>query len=276
MFRDKVVTFPTGENMKDEILTEMRDGALIITFNRPEHGNAMTLDMASQLYAVVKPAAQDPAVRVVVLRGAGNDFMNGIDIGIYNKDVSSGIQKKSEVLLPYHSAIRELHAMNKPVIAKVKGRCVRAGLSFVLVADLVIAARSARFRANYTSLGMTPDGGVSIFLTRKVGTAKATEILILNEEFGAEAAEKMALVNAVVDEDDLVDKSNQWVDLLSHGPTQAYGAVKKLIDNAAGEKDLYNHIGIEHTYWGVISRTFDFRNAINAHFANKPPEFKGT
>jgi 2-(1,2-epoxy-1,2-dihydrophenyl)acetyl-CoA isomerase len=256
------------------ILTEMRGNALIITFNRPEHGNTMTEVMANQLFKALKSVATNPAIRAVMLRGAGGNFMNGIDLEIYHKNIEAGVQKKNEVMLPYHSVIRELHAMDKPVLAVMTGMTLKSGFSFMLVSDLVLAARSARFKAGYASLAMTPDGGVSFFLTRKVGVSKAAEILMLNEEFDAETAEKWHLVNAVVDDELLEQKAMEWLDTLANGPTKALGGIKRLIAKAF-EQDMNTHIGFEHTYWGASSRSFDFKNAIRSHFEGKPAKFTG-
>lgn len=260
--------------MPNSILTEMRGASLIISFNRPQFENAMTMDMASRLFQILKSVPNDRAVRAVMLKGEGGNFMNGLDMGIYDKDIATGVDYKNEVLLPYHSVIRELHGMDKPVLTVVTGKVARAGLSFVLASDLVLAGTSARFNAGYTSLAMTPDGGVSFFLTRKVGVTKATEILMLNKEFDAYEAEKLNLVNDVVSDAELMDKAYDWLDILSNGPTKAYGGIKRLVGKAF-ELDIHSHIALEHNYWGACSRSFDFRSAIKAYFTKEPVKFTG-
>lgn len=260
--------------MANEILTEKRGGALIITFNRPDQGNAITEGMSVQLFQALKPVATDPSIRAVMLRGAGGNFMNGLDLGIFSKDVGSGIEHINDVLLPYHSAIRELQAMDKPVLSVVSGMAARAGFSLALASDLVLAGRSARFNAGYASFAMTPDGGASFYLTRKVGIAKATEILMLNEEFDADAAEKLHLVNAVVDDAQLEAKAFEWIDLLANGPTKALGGIKRLVGKAF-EQDVHAQLSLEHSYMGACLRSFDFRNAVKAHFTKQPVKFSG-
>jgi 2-(1,2-epoxy-1,2-dihydrophenyl)acetyl-CoA isomerase len=260
--------------MANEILTEKRGNALIITFNRPEQGNAITEAMAAQLFQALKPVATDPAIRAVMLRGAGGNFMDGLDFGIFSKDIMSGVEHVNDVLLPYHSAIRELQAMDKPVLSVVTGMAARAGFSLTLVSDLVLAGRSARFNAGYASFAMTPDGGASFYLTRRVGVAKATEILMLNEEFDAETAERLQLANAVVDDAQLEQKAFEWIDLLANGPTKALGGIKRLVGKAF-EQDIHSQLSLEHAYMGACLRSFDFRNAIKAHFTKQPVKFSG-
>jgi 2-(1,2-epoxy-1,2-dihydrophenyl)acetyl-CoA isomerase len=260
--------------MLNEIKTEMRGGALVITFNRPEHGNAMTIDMANQLFHALKPVATNPAVRAVMLRGEGGNFMTGLDINIYSKSVEKGVDIKNEILLPYHSAVRELQVMDKPVLGVATGTAAKAGFGLLLACDLVLAGRSARFRAGYATLAMTPDGGTSFFLARKVGVAKATEILMLNEEFDAVEAERLHLVNGVVDDAQLEQHAYEWIDRLAEGPTKAFGGMKRLVAKAF-EQNLADHIALEHTYWNVCSRSFDFRNAIKARLAGETAKFTG-
>ena len=219
--------------MANEILTEKRGNALIITFNRPEQGNAITEAMASQLLLALKPVATTPAIRAVMLRGAGGNFMDGLDLGLFSKDVVAGIERANDILQPYHSAIRELQAMDKPVLAVVNGVAARAGFSFTLVSDLVLAGRSARFSAGYASFAMTPEGGASFYLTRKVGVAKATEILMLNEELDAEAAEKLHLVNAVVDDAQGLDARAGGLHVDARG-AGVQGVLDELLEHGRG------------------------------------------
>ena len=144
----------------------------------------------------------------------------------------------------------------------------------MLACDLVLAARSTKFNCKFTSYAMTPDGGASFFLTRKVGAAKANELLMLSETFGAEEAGRWNLINSVVDDDKLQDEALNWIDRLSTGPTRAFGGVKKLVLKAF-EQDLNAHLGLEHTYWGASSRTFDFREAVKAYFAKRDTKYSG-
>ena len=260
--------------MSNEITSEMRGGALVVTLNRPQQGNALTSAMATQLFQILKPVASDRTVRAVMLRGAGGNFMDGLDLSIYSRDVAVGTEQNNELLLPYHSAIREIYAMDKPVIAMVDGHVTGPGLSLMLACDLVIAGRGTIFNAAFTSYAMSPDGGASFFLSRKVGIAKATEILMLSENFDAATAERLNLVNHVVDDEQLQESAFQWLDQLANGPTKAFGAVKRLVYKAH-EQEVNAHIALEHTYWGANARSFDFRSAIKGYFSKQPVKYTG-
>jgi 2-(1,2-epoxy-1,2-dihydrophenyl)acetyl-CoA isomerase len=262
--------------MAHEILTEVRGNALIVTLNRPLHGNMLSLDMANQLFQALKLVTTDRAIRAVMLRGQGEHFMSGLDLSIYGgTDFTAGIERNNELLLPYHSIIRELYVMDKPVLSVVTGTVAGPGLSLILASDLVLAGRNTTFSAGFTSNAMTPDGGASFFLTRKVGAAKATEILMLNETFDAVTAEKLHIINGLCDDDKLQDEALQWIDRLASGPTKAFAGVKRLVGRAF-EQDIHAHLALEHAHWGSSSRTFDFREAMKAHVGKRAAKYTGS
>lgn len=261
---------------QNEVLTERRGQALIITFNRPDHANALTMDMAQQLFTILKNATTDHSVRAVMLRGAGGNYMDGLDMSFYKLNMNDALDKANQLILPYHSAIRELQVMDKPVLSVIDGYVTGTGFSFMLASDLVIASKSARFNTRFVEYALTPDGGVSFFLARKLGVSRAVEIMMLSEEFDAERAERLRIVNKVVDDDaNLQEAALAWLDHLVAGPTKAYGAIKKLA-NRAFEQDLNAHLGLEHTYFGQSSRSFDFREAVRADNEGREPRFTGT
>jgi len=259
----------------NEVLSERRGQSLILTFNRPDYANSMTIDMASQLHLILKNATTDRSVRAVLLRGAGGNFMNGLDMGYYAKDLSVALDRANQLILPYHSAIREMQAMDKPVLSLVQGHVTGSGFSLMVASDLVISSSSARFNTRFAEYGLTPDGGCSFFLPRKVGQSRAVEIMMLCDEFNAERAERLRLVNKVVSDELLEEEALKWLDKLAAGPTKAYGAIKKLASRAY-EQDLNAHLGLEHTYFGQSSRSFDFREAVLASAAKRDIKFTGT
>ena len=259
----------------NDLISERQGQTLILTFNRPEQSNALTTDMAGTLFTALKNATTDRSVRAVLLRGAGGHFMNGLDMSFYAKDINAALDRANDLILPYHSAIREMQAMDKPVLAVVQGQVSGAGLSLMLAADLVLSSRSAMFNAGFPDFGLSPDGACSYFLPRKVGLSRAIEILMLGEAFNADRAERLRIVNKVVDDERLEEEALLWLDKLAQGPTKAYGAIKKLA-NKAFEQDLNVHLGLEHTYFGQTSRSFDFREAVRSHATGREKKFTGT
>lgn len=260
---------------KAEVLSERRGQALIVTFNRPDFANAMTLDLAQQLFVILKNVTTDRSVRAVMLCGAGHNFMAGMDISVYKGDTSRAVERASQIILPYHSAIRELQAMDKPVLAAVEGYVTGTGLSLMLAADLVISSQSAKFNPRVAEYGLTPDGGCSYFLPHKIGLSRAMEMLMMSRMFDAIEAEKFSLVNRVVSDESLEEEALKWLDQLASGPTKAYGAIKKLT-MAAFDQDLNAQLSLENTYLGYSYRSFDFREAVNSHVAGRDSKFTGT
>jgi 2-(1,2-epoxy-1,2-dihydrophenyl)acetyl-CoA isomerase len=260
---------------QQEALFEMRGGALIITFNRPNSGNAMTPDMASQIFNRLKLATTDRGVRAILLKGAGGNFMTGLDLNLYNTtDMDRALTNATQMMQPYHSIIREIQAMDKPVIAAVDGLTSGPGLSFMLACDFALAAQSAKFSGGFSAYAMTPDGGASQFLAQKAGTLRAAEILMLSEDFGAAEAEKWNLINGVVEDAKLHETALAWVDRLALGPTRAFAAIKKLLQKAFMQ-DLPAQLALEHANWGAASRSFDFRESLKARREKRPPKYMG-
>lgn len=259
----------------NEVLSERRGQALILTFNRPDIANAMTVDMATQMYTILKSVTTDRSVRSVLLCGAGSNFMDGMDMGFYAGDLNAALERANYLMLPYHSAIRELQAMDKPVLAAVEGMVTGSGMSMMLAADLVIAGRSARFNCKFSDYAMTPDGGCSYFLPRKVGLSRAVQMMMLCEEFDAIEAERLHLVNRVVDDNKLQEEALLWLDRLTDGPTRSFGAIKKLAMKSF-EQDMNTQLGLEHTYFGHSTRSFDFREAVKAFASGNKARFSGT
>jgi len=259
----------------NEVLTVRNGQTLIVTFNRPEQQNALTYDMAAQAYNILKNATTDRGVRAVLLNGAGGHFMNGLDMELFKGDFSTGLERFNQIVAPYHSAIRELQAMDKPVVAAVEGFVTGAGMSFMLACDMVLAARSTKFNCRYTQYAMTPDGACSYFLPRRVGYGKAFELLALSKEFDAAEAEKMNIVDKIYDDDKLHAESMSFATDIAKGPTKAYGGVKKLILRSF-DNDLNAHLGLEHTYFGQSMRSFDFKECLRAQASGREPEYSGS
>lgn len=257
-----------------DVVSEMRGGALILTFNRPEKGNALTPDMASQAALILKNATTDKAVRAVMLRGAGGQFMRGLDMDIFAGNIEKGVEKANQMMQAYNAAIREMNLMEKPVLAAVGGTVSGPGMSFMLGCDLVIAEKRTIFNCGFSQFGLTPDGGASYHLTRKVGAAKAAEWMMLNEDFGTEQAMEWGLINNVAESDAFDGQALSWADKLANGPTRAFGGIKRLVAKALSQ-DLNLQMGLEHTYWGASVRSFDFREAVKAHQTGRPVKYSG-
>ena len=265
---------PTASAASDDNapLQLLREGAVAtLRFSRPEAMNAIDVPMAQALLGAVQELAADPSVRAVVLTGAGRAFMAGGDLATLR---ANPVQGAADLLGPLNAAVQVLASMNAPVIAKVHGVAAGAGLSLMLQADFVIAAEGTRFNLAYINLGTSCDVGASWALPRLVGLRHALEISLLGDTLTTADALRLGLVNRVVPAEHLDEAAATLVDRLAHGPTQAYGAMKRLM-RASFDRDLDTQLIAETAAFAGCAATQDMRAGIEAFFAKQPAKFEG-
>ncbi len=260
--------------MTPEVLFQTRGSTLIITFNRPEKGNALNVSMAKTLCDKFKILGEDRSLRAVLLRGAGNTFMDGYEMSCFSGNLNTNQEAVFQRTQFFFSCIRELAGMERPVIAAVDGRVSGAGLSLMLASDFVLATTRTVVNAGFTKFATMPDAGATFFLPRKIGVARATEMLLLNEDVDARKAFEWGLVNRVVDPAALEEAAYEFTDTIAKGPTRIIGSTKRLIGTAF-EHDLNAHLAQEASTWTLAMKTFDFREGIGAYMANREPKYTG-
>ncbi|MFT4299589.1 MAG: enoyl-CoA hydratase/isomerase family protein [Aeromicrobium sp.] len=214
-----------------------------ITLQRPDAANAFNLPMARGFLAAVTRAVTDDDVRVILLAGAGARFCAGGDLAsmIDAPDPQAALAELADLA---HQSVRVLDAAGgKPVVAAVQGAAAGIGMSFVLGADVVVAARSARFVTAYTSVGLTPDGGMSWLLPRVVGQRRAAELLLTARPVSAEEAERIGIVSHLTDDDPLVEARTQAAALAAR-PAEALAQARRLV-RSAWSRDLSAHLDDE-------------------------------
>ncbi|MBM4290392.1 MAG: enoyl-CoA hydratase [Deltaproteobacteria bacterium] len=172
------------------VLSALEGRVLTVTLNRPERKNALTLAMYDALTAALRGAAEDPAVRAVVLRGAGGCFTSGNDL----QDFMRSPPKSHDT--PVFHFLAALLEFPKPLIAAVEGPAVGIGTTLLLHCDLAFAAEGASFQLPFGRLGLVPEGGSSYLLPLMVGHRRAAELLLLGERFGADDAARLGVINA--------------------------------------------------------------------------------
>ena len=186
----------------DTVLIELDGAVAIVTLNRPKNLNALNFELADALADAMHALEADPAVRCVVLRGAGGHFMAGGDIATFAADLDADASERAagfrHGIHAAHAAIVAMQRMPKPVVASVDGAAAGAGLSFALAADLAILSDRAYLVSGYLQLGTTPDCGLTFSLPRALGVRKAMEVLMLPERIDAQAAMALGLANRVV------------------------------------------------------------------------------
>ncbi len=254
------------------LIVERRDGAAWLTLNRPDAGNAIDLALAQALTATADELAADPAVRCVVLTGAGRLFCAGGDISAFAnaRDASAYLHALASTL---HRAIATFAAMSKPLLVLVNGPAAGAGLSLALLGDIVIASERAHFTAAYPAIGLTPDGGMSWLLPRCVGLRRAQAMILTNERVSAPAAAALGIVTRVVDPGQLSAESKAMVDRLVAAPTAAIGGAKNLLLQGA-TATLLEQLDREATAIASAARRAESREGIAAFLAKRPADFR--
>jgi 2-(1,2-epoxy-1,2-dihydrophenyl)acetyl-CoA isomerase len=205
-----------------DLIETIEDGVATLTFNRPDRMNALSTPIMEGLLLGLPRLADDPAVRVVVLTGAGRAFCAGGDV----KSMAEGGERRSPAEATAHlrsrmEVSRILHELPKLTIAMINGPAAGAGLAFALACDLRIAGASARLVTAFVRVGFSGDFGGSYFLTRLVGTAKARELYFTGRPVDAEEALSLGLVNRLVPDDQLATVTMELAQSLAHGPAIA-------------------------------------------------------
>src|SRR6476660_4426534 len=205
-----------------------------IVLNRPDKLNALTVDMRQSLCDYFARLRFDDAVRVVIVTGAGRAFCSGADVDRMAGQPHDLRTDRERMQRGGHTFIRALHALEKPVIDAVRGPAVGIGWSIALACDLVVASKTARFSQVFRRIGLAPDGGAIWFLTRRIGLARAKELVFTARFVEAAEALSLGLVNYVVPDGELMAKADALAADLASGPTFAFGLAKKLFHMASG------------------------------------------
>ncbi len=204
------------------------DGVFTLTLNRPEKKNAMSLELLKALHSSLM-AAEEKKAGVIIIRGAGKTFCSGGDVIEFRESAEPGskVDSMADFLNKSVMQIRHTPAI---VVAVVEGLAVGAGLSLSLACDLTIAERKALMNMGYRKIGLTPDGGGSIFLPRLVGMKRFNELFFLSRNITMEEAKEIGLVNLVVDEKELEEKLAALLSDLKAQPMETTARAKELVN----------------------------------------------
>jgi 2-(1,2-epoxy-1,2-dihydrophenyl)acetyl-CoA isomerase len=253
----------------------VKDGdLLVLTFNRPDHMNAVSRGMYDVLMEQLDQVARRQTARAVLLTGAGRAFCAGADLsGSSLVDNRHSIeQSMNRGVTHFINALGELPV---PVIAAVNGPAAGVGLGFALAADLVICGRSATFLTAWTRIGAVCDGGVSWTLPRKVGSTRAFAMAAFGDEpIDAETALEWGLVWKVFDDAELRQQAIALGRKLAAGPTAAYALIKKQF-RFAETSTLADSLRYEASCQGKAFATDDFVEGVTAYQQKRPPGFTG-
>jgi 2-(1,2-epoxy-1,2-dihydrophenyl)acetyl-CoA isomerase len=258
----------------DFITFEVKDGVGLICLNRPDDGNAITLEMAGELLDVAMHCDLEPEVRAVVLTGSGKMFCAGGDLKTFAAQGEKVSFYMKKVVQVFHGAISRFNRMDAPLVGAINGTAAGGGLSLALIPDIAIAGESAKFTVAYTKLGLTLDGGSSYYLARLVGLRRAKEMALLNSVLSARQALEWGLINRVVADDQVLPTALETAYELSKGPTRAYGETKRLILSGATEC-LESQMEREARAIAALAGNADGQEGMAAFIAKRTPTFTG-
>ena len=260
----------------EAILYDVAAGVATITLNRPDSLNALNRQITVELQDALASAAGDPAVRCLLITGAGRGFSAGADLSQLEGSYKAGTPAPLGDMLRdgYNKVIIPITKMEKPVVAAVNGVAAGAGSSLALACDFRIASDKARFFQAFIKIGLVQDSGASYFLPRLVGFAKAMELALLGDIIGADDALKFGLVTKVVPHDTLADEARAFAEKLASGPTRGYGLSKRAmyfgIDN-----DIEATMDFEADLQAQLALTADHMEGVKAFREKREAKFEG-
>jgi 2-(1,2-epoxy-1,2-dihydrophenyl)acetyl-CoA isomerase len=254
----------------DEVLTG-RDGAVLtITLNRPDVYNAINRAMHDGLAAALEQAA-DPAVRAVVLTGAGRGFCAGQDLREF-QELPGGIRDALEQT--YHPNIRAIRALEKPVIAAINGACAGAGLSLACACDVRVASSEASFVPGFIGIGLVPDAGGTWYIHRLLGFSRAFEWMVSNRRLSAAEALVWGLVSEDIPAERFEKRVAELAEWHAERPTRAVAMTKQLFEHASGAS-LESQLELEAALQQAATETEDFTEGVQAFLEKRLPAFRG-
>lgn len=215
--------------MNNTVLCTVADGLCRLTLNRPEKLNALNAAMFDEITRCLD-ALDWAAVHCLLLTGAGRSFCAGHDLD----DLASGSESSAAIEKMENRLVEQLATLPVPVVAKVRGHCYTGGLELVLAADLIVAAKDARFADTHARFDLVPIWGLSQRLPRRVGMAKAKEMMFTSRSYDGVEAEKMGLVNFAVDEPGLDDAVEALCADVLRNSSRSNRAIKRLLLDTDG------------------------------------------
>ena len=260
------------------ITYNINGGVATLTLNRPDKLNSLMGAMMLEMFSALGIAAQDDAVRAVVLTGAGRAFCAGQDLADPAMSPKAGSNLPADVGdvvdTFYSPLVRRLRAMPKPVVCAVNGVAAGAGTNIALACDIVIAVQTASFIQPFCKLGLVPDAGGTWLLPQAVGRARAMGLALLGDKLGAEQAAQWGLIWKCVATADFEAEVNAVAKALAAGPTLGYVRTREAIDHAA-TSTLDSQLDMERDMQRELGNSQDYAEGVKAFIGKRPPVFVG-
>ena len=256
---------------------ERNETVAIVTMNRPDALNALSLQLTKDLRAAIEKAVEDKA-RAVILTGEGRAFCSGGDL----REMQMMWEKEGRIEAFMEEPLRALHDVILlirqtpiPFLAAVQGVCAGAGTNFALACDLIFAAEGASFNEAFVRIGLSPDCGGTFFLPRAIGEKLAAEIFMTGETISPEKALQTGMINRVISSENLMTEATEMARRLALAPTASIGRIKQML-NASFSNNLQQQLDLEHKCQIESGKANDFKEGVQAFFEKRQPRFTGT
>ena len=249
--------------MSEHVRVERGGGVLAITLDRPDRRNAITVAMYAALADAIEGAASDPDVRVITIRGEGQDFAAGNDLADF-----LATEARADEEIPVWRLLRLLAANQVPLVAAVHGNCVGIGTTMLLHCDLVVADDSARFSMPFVDLGLVPEAASSLLFPRLAGRRRAARYLLLAEIFGVDEAMDIGLVSHRAGERLLAARLGEIVDALLAKPPEAMRQTQRLL-RLRDPAEILERMKLESGMFAERLVSAEVKEAIAAFFARR-------
>jgi 2-(1,2-epoxy-1,2-dihydrophenyl)acetyl-CoA isomerase len=253
---------------------EITDGLAHIILSQPDRGNPIDGGFSREFSLAMAELSERDDVRAVLISARGKLFSVGGDLVALGGQGTALPTMIKAWTADLHAAIVRMKRMRAPVVAAVHGHVAGGSVSLMAAADLVVIGRSVRITSAFTRIGFSPDSGSTSILTARMGPARARRFFLLAETLDADAALSAGVVDLVVDDDAVLVEAERIARELASGPTEAYGAIKRLFLQAP-HRSLESQIEDEAQTLASISRTADAKEGIKAFREKRKPVFAG-
>jgi 2-(1,2-epoxy-1,2-dihydrophenyl)acetyl-CoA isomerase len=240
-----------------------------VTLNRPQKRNAIDIELRIALAEAIEAADRDPAVRVIILTGAGRVFCSGGDISTMRRMTAEPALERINLA---QRVIRAIWDTPKPVLAAVEGSAYGAGTALAAACDRVVAASDATFATTFTNVGLAGDMGTFVSLPARVGAARARQMLMLPAPISAAEALDMGLIDALAEPGQALESARRDASQLAAGPSRAYGVIKALLADP-GTVNPFELLEREAVCQSELLDTDDFAEGVAAFMAKRRPVF---
>ena len=258
----------------ERVKLDIDGNVALLTLNHPEVMNAVSQEMLGGLMAALDHVEdRKNGARCLLITGAGRGFCAGANLQPRSEGSRSG-DAGSVLETLYHPFLRRLRELPMPIVTAVNGAAAGVGMSFALMGDLCVCARSAYFLQAFRRIGLVPDGGSTWILPRLIGKARAMELSLLGERLPSEKALEWGLISRVVDDAELMPKARELAQDLANGPTVSLRLIRRLYWEST-DNSYEEQLNLERQMQRIAGSTSDFAEGVRAFLEKRPAKFKG-